>query len=112
MLAAEQRLVGAMMGAGLACLVVLTVDDKLLLLVIMVVLSAVEFAFQFVNNALYNAAVSAYALIAMDLSTHSSLAVEGQRVLYTLIGVGIAVAVTLIAQWLQDRSPPVPLQAT
>lgn len=111
-LVAEQRLVGAIMGAALACLVVLTVDDKLILLAAMAVLSGVEYSFQFVNYAVYSAAVSAYVLIAMDLSVRSDPAAEEQRVLYTLIGVGIGVAVTLIANRLQCRGASEPLQAT
>ena len=59
-----------------------------------------------VNYALYCAAVAAAVLIAMDLPQPSDLADEGRRVLFTFIGVGIAVVVMLVANLIQKRTAP------
>jgi hypothetical protein len=59
-----------------------------------------------VNYALYCAAIACFVLVAMDLPHPSDLADEGRRVLFTFIGVGIAVVVTLIANELQKRHAP------
>ena len=59
-----------------------------------------------VNYALYSAAVAGPVLIAIDLPNPSGLGEEARRVLFTFIGVGIAVIVMLIANLLQKRLAP------
>ena len=51
----------------------------------------------------YCAAVAALVLIAMDLPNPTDLAAEGRRILFTFIGVGIAVLVMLLANLLAKR---------
>jgi uncharacterized membrane protein YgaE (UPF0421/DUF939 family) len=70
----------------------------------MVVLAALAGSIRAVNYAFYCAAVAGVALIAMDLPHPSNLAGEGQRVLYTFIGVGIGVLVMFLASLLQKRA--------
>lgn len=57
-----------------------------------------------VNYTLYCAAVAGFALIGMDLPHPTDLAAEGRRVLFTFIGVGIAVIAMLLASQLQKRA--------
>ena len=103
-LVAEQRLAGALIGATVASLILLTVDHKHVLEVIIVVLGALGASIRIVNYALYTAAIAASVLIAIDLPHPSNLGAEGQRVLYTFLGVGIAVIVMLLVDQLQKRS--------
>ena len=71
-----------------------------------VILGAIAASIRFVNYALYCAAIAAAALIAMDLPHPSNLGDEWRRVPYTLIGVGIAVVIMLLANLLQKRLAP------
>ncbi|NYJ07919.1 FUSC family protein [Petropleomorpha daqingensis] len=103
-LIAEQRLAGAILGAGLACLVLLTIDNRYAVEAVLVVLAAVAASIRFVNYALYCAAVAATTLIAIDLPHPDTLAAEGERVLYTLVGVAIGVAGMLLADLLGRRA--------
>ena len=103
-LVAMQRLAGAIIGATVAALFLLAVDSKPGLEVVIVVLGALAGSIRLVNYAFYCAAVAGAALIAMDLPHPSNLADEGQRVLYTFIGVGIGVLVMLLAGLLQKRT--------
>jgi uncharacterized membrane protein YccC len=64
---AEQRLAGTVLGAALAILLLLTVNNRLVLEGALVVLSAVANSIRYVNYALYTAAVAATVLIAMDV---------------------------------------------
>jgi uncharacterized membrane protein YgaE (UPF0421/DUF939 family) len=103
-LIAEQRLAGAIIGAAVAALFLLTIDNETGLEVVIVILGALAGAARAVNYALYCAAVAGAVLIAMDLPHPSNLADEGRRVLFTFIGVGIAVVVMLLANLLQNRT--------
>ena len=103
-LAAMQRLAGAIIGAAVAALFLLAVHSKTALEVVIVVLGALAVSILAVNYAFFCAAVAGSVLIALDLPHPSSLADEGQRVLYTFIGVGIGVLVTLLAGLLQKRT--------
>jgi hypothetical protein len=103
-LAAEQRLAGAILGAAVAALFLLTVGSKYALGVVIVILGALAGSIRAVNYALYCAAVAGAVLIAMDLPHPSNLADEGRRVLFTFIGVGIAVLVMFLANLLQNRT--------
>jgi uncharacterized membrane protein YccC len=72
-LVAVQRLAGAIIGAAVAALFLLTVDSKTGLEVVMVVLGALAGSIRLVNYAFYCAAVAGTALIAMDLPHPSNL---------------------------------------
>lgn len=103
-LVAEQRLAGAILGAAIAAVFLLAVDNKYALGVVIVILGALAGSIRAVNYALYCAAVAGAVLIAMDLPHPSNLADEGRRVLFTFIGVGIAVVVMFLANLLQKRT--------
>ena len=103
-LAAEQRLAGTILGAAVAALFLLTVHNKIALEAVMVVLGALAGSIRMVNYTLYCAAVAGFALIAMDLPHPTNLTEEARRVLFTFIGVGIAVIVMLLADQLQKRT--------
>ena len=105
-LAAEQRLVGTILGAIVAALLLLTVHDKHALEVVIVVLGGAAASLFTVNNALFNAALTGLILTALDLPDPTNLAAEGKRVLFTFVGVGIAVIVMLLADRLQKRQTP------
>ncbi len=100
---AEQRLSGAILGAAVAALFLLTVHNKHVLEVVIVLLAAVAVSIRTVNYAFYCAVVAGSVLIAIDLAHPTDFASEGRRVLFTLAGVGIGVAVTLLANLLQNR---------
>ena len=61
-------------------------------------------AIRFWNYAFYTASIAAGALIAIDLPNPSNYSAEGDRVLYTLIGVAIAVIVMLLGTRLAKRT--------
>ena len=58
------------------------------------------------NYALYCVAIAAAVRIAIDLPHPHNLGDEGRRVLFTFIGVGIAVVVMFLANLLQKRLKP------
>jgi uncharacterized membrane protein YgaE (UPF0421/DUF939 family) len=103
-LAAMQRLAGAIIGAAVAAVFLLTVDNKIVLEVVIVILGTLAASIRAVNYALYCAALAGAVLIATDLPHPANLAAEGRRVLITLAGVGIAVIVMLLAGLLQKRT--------
>jgi hypothetical protein len=103
-LVAEQRVAGALLGAALAALFLVTVHDKHALEAVIILLAVVAASIRTVNYALYCAAIAALVLIAMDLPHPADFADEGRRVLFTLVGVGIGVLVMLLASVLQKRS--------
>ena len=103
-LVAEQRVAGALLGAALAALLLVTVHDKHALEAVIILLAVVAASIRTVNYALYCAAIAAFVLIAMDLPHPTDFADEGRRVLFTLVGVGIGVLVMLLASVLQKRS--------
>jgi hypothetical protein len=110
-LVGEQRVVGAFLGAILASALLLTVHNKHVLEVVTVVLFVLAGAGRFVNYALYCAAIAAGVLIAIDIPHPSNLGAEGDRVLFTFIGVGIGVLVMLLANLLAKRRPKAQPQA-
>ncbi|BCJ39983.1 hypothetical protein GCM10010168_28410 [Actinoplanes ianthinogenes] len=103
-LVAAQRLAGAILGAALATTLLLSVDSEVALGVALIVLASVAVCIRFVNYALYTGAVAATVLIAMDLPHPDDLAAEGERVLYTFVGLAIGVAGMLAADLLQKRA--------
>jgi uncharacterized membrane protein YccC len=118
-LVAIQRLAGAVLGAIVAAVFLLTVSSKNALGAVVVVLAGVAGSIRTVNYAFYTAAVAGVVLIATDIPNPSDLDAEARRVMFTFIGVGIAVGVTLLANLLQKRaaarsrpaSPPPPRPA-
>ena len=99
-----QRVIGAGMGAVVAIPILLAVHDKDALVVIIILLAAIGASIHGVNYAYYTAAIASAALIAADLPHPTNYAAEGRRVLFTFIGVGIAVVVMFIADRMQTRS--------
>jgi hypothetical protein len=112
-LTAVQRIVGTLIGAAAAALVLLipASEHGLNLLSITIGLSVVALvllvhavAMLFWNYAFYAAALTAGILILSDLLRPSDYATEGARVAWTLCGVGIAVLVMLLAGPLAKRT--------
>ena len=102
-LLAVRRVVGAILGAGIASLVLVTINNKRALEQIIILLVAVGVAIRGVNYALYSTAIAGTVLIALDLSHPTNLSAEGQRIFFTFVGVGIAVGVMFLASLLQKR---------
>jgi uncharacterized membrane protein YccC len=103
-LVALQRLAGAIIGAVVAALFLLTVDTKIVLEVVTVIFGTVAGSIRAVNYALYCAALATAVLIAEDLPHPTNLGHEARRVLFTFAGVGIAVVVMLLAGLLAKRT--------
>ncbi len=103
-LIAERRIAGTVVGAGVAALVLLAVDNRTALEVIVVVLVALAASIHGVNYAWYTAALGGAILIAADVPHPSDLADEGRRILFTFAGVGIAIIVMFLADRLQKHA--------
>jgi uncharacterized membrane protein YgaE (UPF0421/DUF939 family) len=103
-LVAEQRVAGTIVGAAVAVVVLLPVDNITALEVIVVVLLALAASIRTMSYTFYTAAVAAAVLIAADVPDPSNLSHEGRRILFTLAGVGIAIIVLLLAGLLQKRT--------
>ena len=101
---AQQRVAGTILGAVVAALVLLAVDNRTALEVIIVVLFALVASIRFVNYTWYTAALAAGLLIAMDVPNPSNFTDEGRRILFTFAGVGIAVIVMFLADLLRKRT--------
>jgi Fusaric acid resistance protein-like len=102
-LAAEQRIAGAVIGALVAVLVLLTVTKTHVLQGIVLVLAAFAGSFRAANYALYCAAMAALVLIADDVTHPTNLSAEGRRVLFTFLGLGIGIAVLGIGGVISKR---------
>lgn len=114
-----QRLAGALIGAGAAMLLLLIPANEhgLRLLsithgleVVAIVLFMHAVAIRFWNYAVYSAAIAAAVLILLDLPQPTNYGAEGDRVLWTLCGLGIGVLVTLLAGLLGRRTAKAPPQ--
>ena len=110
-LVAERRIAGTVVGAAVAALVLLAVDNRTALEVIIVVLFALAMSIHSVNYAWYTAAMAGAILIAADVPHPSDLTDEGRRILWTLAGVGIAVIVMFLADQLQKHAAKAAPQA-
>jgi uncharacterized membrane protein YccC len=110
-LIAEQRLAGAIIGAAVAALFLLTITSKTGLEVVIVILGTLAGSIRAVNYALYCAAVAGAVLIALDVPHPSNLADEARRILFTFVGVGIAVVIMFLANLLQKRTAKAAQQA-
>ncbi len=117
---AAQRLAGALIGAAAATLLMLIAANEhgLKLISIRHALEVVVIVFllhgagiRFWNYAFYTAAIAAGVLLAVDLPHPSNYSAEGDRVLYTLVGVAIAVMVMLLGNLLAKLSAKAPPQA-
>jgi Fusaric acid resistance protein-like len=111
-LTAVQRVAGTIVGAAVAALVLLAVDNRTALEVIVVVLVALGASIRTMSYTWYTAAIAGAVLIAADVPHPSNLTDEGRRILFTFAGVGIAIIVLLLAGLLQKRTgkttPPAP----
>jgi uncharacterized membrane protein YccC len=108
-----QRLVGALIGAIVAALLLLIaasehglklISIRRALEIVFIVILIHGAAIRFWNYALYAAAIAAGPLLAVDLPHPSNYSAEGDRVLWTLVGVAIAVLVMLLGQLVAKRS--------
>jgi fusaric acid resistance family protein len=118
-LVAVQRLVGALIGAAAAALLLLIPASEtgsrlfaitLGLEVVAIVLFMHGAAVRFWNYALYTGAIAAGVLTLIDLPQPSNYSAEGYRLLWTLCGVGIGVVVMLLAGLLTRRTAKTPPQ--
>ena len=116
-LVAVQRVAGTIVGAAVAALVLLAVDNRTALEVVIVVLFALAGSIRTVSYTFYCAAIAGAVLIAADIPHPSNLTDEGRRILFTLAGVGISIIVLLLAGLLQKHAakaapkaaPPAPV---
>ena len=116
-----QRVVGALIGAAAASLVLLIpasahgvrlVKIDSALVVVALVLFMHAGAIRFWNYALYCAVIAAGVLIAIDVPNPSNYADEGYRVLWTLCGVGIGVLAMFLVGLLAKRTAKAPSRPT
>jgi len=117
---AAQRVAGALIGAAAATLLMFIAASetglKLIsirhaLEVVVIVIYVHGAGIRFWNYAFYTAALAAGTLLAVDLPHPSNYSAEGDRVLYTLIGVAIAVLVMLLGNVLAKLTAKAPPQA-
>jgi hypothetical protein len=111
-LVAEQRVAGTIVGAAVAALVLLAVDNRTALEVVIVVLLALAGSIRTMSYTWYTAAVAGAVLIAADVPHPSDLADEGRRILFTLAGVGISIIVLLLAGLLRKHAAKAAPKAT
>jgi hypothetical protein len=71
---------------------------------VVVVLGVTGGAIYAVNYALCTTAIAGAVLIALDLPHASGFSVESRRILFTLAGVAIGVAVMLLANLMKERA--------
>jgi hypothetical protein len=120
-LVAAQRVIGTLIGAVAAALLLLipasehglrlvAVDRGLEVVALVLLMHAV--AIRFWNYALYCAVIAAAVLILIDLLHPSKYADEGYRVLWTLCGVGIGVLAMFLVGLLGKRTTKTPPQPT
>jgi uncharacterized membrane protein YccC len=110
-LAAEQRVAGTVVGAALAAVVLLTVHGKHALEVLIVVLAGIAASIRGGAYAFYCAAIAGLVLIAIDEAHPTNYSAEGRRILFTLAGVVVGIAVHGVAILISkyaDRPKSVP----
>jgi len=109
---AMQRLAGALIGAGVAILLLLIpanvhglhlVSVTLALDVVALVILAHAVAIRFLNYAVYYACITAGVLTLLDVLQPTDYSAEGYRALWTLCGVAIATVVMFLAGLLAKR---------
>lgn len=109
---AAQRVAGTVVGAVVAAVFLLVVDSKIALAVVIAALGALAGTIRAASYTWYTAATAGAALIAMDLPHPSDLTDEGRRILFTFLGVAIAVAVMSLADLLSKRRAATPPPTT
>ena len=87
----------------IAIVFLLTVDNKYVLEVVIVLLGSVAASIRGASYAFYCAEVAGTVLIATDIPHPTNVSAELRRALFTLAGVGIAWLVMLLANQLQKR---------
>jgi hypothetical protein len=106
---AAQRALGTLIGAAAAVLLLLiaagehglnAISIRAALLVVMIVFLFHGMAFRFWNYAFFSAAIAAGILLSVDALRPSNYSAVAARVLWTLIGVSIAVLAMLLANLL------------
>jgi uncharacterized membrane protein YccC len=116
---AGQRALGTVIGAAAAVLLLLiaasehglnAITIRAALLVVMIVFLLHGIAIRFWNYAFSTAAIAAGVLLAIDVLHPSNYSALGERVLWTLIGVAIAVLAMLLANLLARLSAKPPPQ--
>jgi uncharacterized membrane protein YccC len=111
--AAAQRIIGALIGAVAAGLLLLipanehglrlfSIDRGLEVVAIVLIMHAV--VVRLWNYAMYTGAIAAAVLVLLDLPQPTDYSAEGYRVAWTLAGVAIGVAVVLVADRLGKRT--------
>jgi uncharacterized membrane protein YgaE (UPF0421/DUF939 family) len=71
---------------------------------VLVLIGALGASVRLLNDTRYTAAIAASVLIAIDLPHPSTFGAEGERVLYTFLGVGIAALVMFLVDRLQKHA--------
>jgi hypothetical protein len=104
--ASGQRVAGAILGGLLAGLLLSAVHDTTLLEVVIVLFVAVGITLHEVNYAHYYTCISVAVLTALALPHPGNLSVIWERVLWTLVGVAIALGVTFLAGLISHREQP------
>ena len=104
-LVAAQRLVGAIIGALIATICLVAIDNRYVLDAVVILLGAFAGSVRGVNYAVYCSAMAGLVLVSMDLNHPSNFSDELHRVLFTLAGVAIAWGVMVLAGHLQRPSP-------
>jgi uncharacterized membrane protein YccC len=116
---AGQRALGTLIGAAAAVLLLLiaagehgldAISIRAALLVVMIVFFVHGIAIRFWNYSFSTAAIAAGVLLAIDVLHPSNYSAEADRVLWTLIGVAIAVLAMLLANLLAKLSAKAPPQ--
>jgi uncharacterized membrane protein YccC len=103
-LRAEQRIAGTLIGALIATVFLLTVDNSAVLGIVILVAATLAASFYAANYAIYVVGLVSGVLMSTVLADPADAAVA-QRVLYTCIGVGIGVGATLLADRIQKHAP-------
>ncbi len=103
-LMAAQRVAGTVVGAGVAAALLVTVDVRPALGALLVIFGGLAGAVRAMSYTWFVAATAGAILIAVDLPHPSDLTAEGLRILFTFIGVAIAVAVLLLGALLTRSS--------
>jgi len=107
-LATEQRFVGALFGALLAALLLTTVTNHRALEILIVIIAAIGGVVRSANYALYCTCIAAVVLLVDDVSNPANYAAEGERVLFTIIGLGIGLVVLVLAGLIKKHSAKTP----
>jgi hypothetical protein len=98
-----QRVAGALLGGILAVLLLSAVHDKTVLEVVIVLFVALGVAIHGVNYALYCTCIATGLLIGLGLPDPGNLSANVERILWSLVGVLIALAVMWLADLIRDR---------